>query len=67
MLRQLIRSAGVNLIFLPKYSPDLNPIEQACMSEMRAAAVIIQSIKAGPQYDISTHRVVITQAVKIAQ
>ena len=27
-VRQTIRSAGAKLIFLPKYSPDLNPIEQ---------------------------------------
>jgi transposase len=27
-VRRLIRAAGANLIFLPKYSPDLNPIEQ---------------------------------------
>src|ERR1700674_5869202 len=27
-IRQLIRAAGAKLIFLPKYSPDLNPIEQ---------------------------------------
>ena len=27
-VRALIRSAGAKLIFLPKYSPDLNPIEQ---------------------------------------
>ena len=27
-IRQLIRSAGAKLFFLPKYSPDLNPIEQ---------------------------------------
>ena len=27
-VRQLIRAAGVKLLFLPKYSPDLNPIEQ---------------------------------------
>jgi hypothetical protein len=26
--RQLIRSVGAKLLFLPKYSPDLNPIEQ---------------------------------------
>jgi transposase len=26
--RQLIRSVGAKLFFLPKYSPDLNPIEQ---------------------------------------
>jgi len=28
-VRQLIRSAGAKLFFLPKYSPDLNPIEEA--------------------------------------
>ena len=27
-IRRLIRTAGAKLIFLPKYSPDLNPIEQ---------------------------------------
>jgi transposase len=28
-VRAAIRSAGAKLLFLPKYSPDLNPIEQA--------------------------------------
>jgi len=28
-VRQLIRAAGAKLFFLPRYSPDLNPIEQA--------------------------------------
>jgi transposase len=28
-VRQAIRSAGAKLFFLPKYSPDLNPIEHA--------------------------------------
>ena len=28
VVRQLIRSAGAKLFFPPKYSPDLNPIEQ---------------------------------------
>jgi transposase len=28
VVRQLIRQAGAKLFFLPKYSPDLNPIEQ---------------------------------------
>jgi putative transposase len=28
-VRRAIRAAGVKLFFLPKYSPDLNPIEQA--------------------------------------
>ena len=27
-VRQLIRSVGAKLVFLPPYSPDLNPIEQ---------------------------------------
>ena len=27
-VRQLIRSAGARILFLPPYSPDLNPIEQ---------------------------------------
>jgi hypothetical protein len=27
-VRRTIRDAGVGLVFLPKYSPDLNPIEQ---------------------------------------
>jgi transposase len=27
-VRQLIRSVGARLFYLPKYSPDLNPIEQ---------------------------------------
>ena len=27
-IRRLIRSVGAKLLFLPKYSPDLNPIEQ---------------------------------------
>ena len=27
-VRQAIRAAGAKLLFLPKYSPDLNPIEQ---------------------------------------
>jgi transposase len=28
-VRQAIKAAGARLLFLPKYSPDLNPIEQA--------------------------------------
>jgi transposase len=28
IIRQLVRSTGAKLFFLPKYSPDLNPIEQ---------------------------------------
>jgi transposase len=29
VIRQAIRAAGAKLFFLPPYSPDLNPIEQA--------------------------------------
>ncbi len=35
VVRQLIRSAGAKLFFLPKYSPDLNPIEMA-FSKLKA-------------------------------
>ena len=28
-IRRTIRNAGAKLFYLPKYSPDLNPIEQA--------------------------------------
>jgi len=28
VVRQAVRAAGARLVFLPKYSPDLNPIEQ---------------------------------------
>ena len=28
-IRRAIRAAGAKLFYLPKYSPDLNPIEQA--------------------------------------
>ena len=35
-VHQLIRSAGAKLFFLPKYSPDLNPIEQVVTRRFRA-------------------------------
>ena len=28
-VRELVESAGADLVFLPSYSPDLNPIEEA--------------------------------------
>ena len=34
-VRQLIRAAGAKLFFLPRYSPDLNPIEQG-FSKLKA-------------------------------
>ena len=33
-VRRAIRSAGARLFFLPKYSPDLNPIEQ-CVAKLK--------------------------------
>ena len=48
VVRQLIRGAGAKLLFLPKYSPDLNPIEQvfAKLKHLlrKAAARTIESI-----------------------
>jgi transposase len=35
-VRKAIRAAGARLLFLPKYSPDLNPIEQAAGSAATA-------------------------------
>jgi transposase len=35
LVRQAIRQAGARLVFLPKYSPDLNPIEQV-FSKLKA-------------------------------
>ena len=47
-VRQLIRAAGAKLFFLPKYSPDLNPIEQAFAKVKhllrRAAARSVETI-----------------------
>ena len=47
-VRRLIRSVGAKLILLPKYSPDLNPIEQvfAKLKHLlrKAAARTIQAI-----------------------
>jgi len=47
-VRALIRSAGAKLFFLPKYSPDLNPIEQlfAKLKHLlrKAAARTIESV-----------------------
>jgi transposase len=49
-VRDLIRSAGAKLFFLPKYSPDLNPIEQvfAKLKHLlrKAAARTIEAIRA---------------------
>jgi transposase len=35
-MRGLIEAAGASLIFLPPYSPDMNPIEH-CWSKLKAA------------------------------
>ena len=48
--RQLIRSVGAKLFFLPKYSPDLNPIEQvfAKLKHLlrKAAARTLEAVRA---------------------
>ena len=46
-VRQLIRAAGAKLFFLPKYSPDLNPIEQvfAKLKHLLRKAAASQSAK----------------------
>ena len=48
--RQLIRSVGAKLFFLPKYSPDLNPIEQvfAKLKHLlrKAAARTVDAVRA---------------------
>jgi transposase len=48
IVRQLIRSVGAKLLFLPKYSPDLNPIEQvfAKLKHLlrKAAARTVESV-----------------------
>jgi transposase len=48
-VRDLIRSAGAKLFFLPKYSPDLNPIEQvfAKLKHLlrKAAARTIETVR----------------------
>jgi transposase len=47
-IRRAIRAAGAKLFFLPKYSPDLNPIEQvfAKLKHLlrKAAARTIESV-----------------------
>ena len=42
-VRQLIRSAGAKLFFLPRYSPDLNPIEQVFASSRPCCAKPIRA------------------------
>ena len=42
VMRTLIRSAGAKLFFLPKYSPDLNPIEQVFAKRHAADDLLIE-------------------------
>jgi transposase len=61
-VRRAIRKAGAKLIFLPKYSPDLNPIEQvfAKLKTLlrKAAARTVDAVcnVIGPLLDNFTHR-----------
>jgi DDE superfamily endonuclease len=44
-IRRLIRAAGARLFFLPQYSPDLNPIEQAfAMNAILNASLHVSAI-----------------------
>lgn len=45
--RKLIRKTGARLLFLPPYSPDLNPIEQTFATLKRARQTY-------PQHDLDT-------------
>jgi transposase len=51
-VRRLIRSAGAKLFFLPRYSPDLNPIEQV-FAKLRPAA---QNRPAHDRSHLARHR-----------
>ena len=66
-MRQAIRHAGARMIFLPPYSPDLNPIEQlfskikqamrAAMarSELTVHEALAETIKAIPQTECENY------------
>jgi transposase len=43
--RELIESAGCKVLYLPPYSPDLNPIEKVWANFKRALSCIIQNFK----------------------
>jgi transposase len=52
-VRKAIRNVGARLVFLPKYSPDLNPIEQVFAKfkafVRKAAPMLLQRHRAGPR------------------
>jgi DDE superfamily endonuclease len=60
VVRQLIRSAGAKLFFLPKYSPDLNPIEQVfpssniCSERPRLEPSTPSAPQSARSYELST-------------
>lgn len=58
-VRELIRSTGAKLFFLPKYSPDLNPIEQvfAKLKHLlrKAAARTVETVCAAIGKILSTY------------
>jgi transposase len=51
-VRELIENAGCELIFLPKYYPDLNPIEHWWQK------IKIALKKELPQYDFNLHKAI---------
>lgn len=48
--RELVEEAGCNLLFLPTYSPDLNPIEHCWNTIKSRLKPLIQNIHADFQY-----------------
>jgi DDE superfamily endonuclease len=52
-IRRAIRAAGAKLLFLPAYSPDLNPIEQVLRQAQDAPAQARRSLRRG---DLASHR-----------
>lgn len=52
-IRELVRSRGAELVFLPAYSPDLNPIEE-CWSKIKG---ILRScaMRTIPGLDLAVH------------
>ncbi len=68
-VRRIIRAVGAKLIFLPKYSPDLNPIEQVfaklkhCCEKPQPAP----STHSAPQSGSSSERLHPTNAPTISE
>jgi transposase len=68
-VRRLIRAADAKLIFLPKYSPDLNPIEQvfAKLKHLLRKAAPAPSMRSAPQSASFSERSRTTNAPTISE